>query len=151
MKVTLIPKGARIEKAEVSAVFLVGFIGEKIVACRNERGWDIPGGHLEEGEEPMDGLRREAEEEAGVYFMGAMPYLKISLPNSLPGESKYRGKYMLFFVSDSCALGEFIPKPDAFERELFNVETFIERYHGDKITLKVLRDLIQKAEEYLGE
>ena len=81
MKITLISKGAEIKKEEVSAVFLIGFIGDKIVACRNERGWDIPGGHLEDGEEPIDGVRRETEEEAGVSFKDAIPYATLSLPH----------------------------------------------------------------------
>lgn len=28
--------------------------------------WDVPGGFLEEGEDPVDGLRRELQEEAGI-------------------------------------------------------------------------------------
>ena len=142
MKITLIPKGSIIKKSEVSAVFLIGFIGEKIVACRNERGWDIPGGHLENEEELIDGLRREAEEEAGVSFVDAMPYAKSSTSN----KGKYKDKYMVVFVSNSCKLEDFTPKPDALERDLLDTETLIERYHGEK---DLLCDLIQKAQESL--
>ena len=138
MKITLISKGAVIRKAEVSAVFLIGFVGDKIVAARNERGQDIPGGHLEEGEEPIDGLRREAEEEAGVSFVDAIPYATLSLP--------HEEKCMLFFVSNSCILGDFTPKPDAFERDLLNIKTFIGRYYGDK---DLMQELILKAQESL--
>ena len=35
------------ERKSVSAVFLVGFIDGQIIAARNERGWDVPGGHVE--------------------------------------------------------------------------------------------------------
>ncbi len=136
IEITLIPKGAIINETKVSSVYLIGFIGDRIVAARNERGWDIPGGHLEEGEELVGGLRRETEEEAGISFVDAIPYATLSLPNGQ--------KYMLFFVSDSCKLGNFIPKPDAFERDLLEVETLIERYYGDK---DLLRDLIKKAKE----
>lgn len=138
MKVALIPKGTIIQREKVSAIFLIGFIGHKIVAARNERGWDIPGGHLEAGEELIDGLRREAEEEAGVSFTNALPYATLSL--------SHEEKQMLFFASDSCKLGDFTPKPDAFERELMDVETLIKRYYSDK---SLLRDLIQKGQEFL--
>ncbi len=138
MKITLISKDTVIEKEKVSAVFLVGFLGDKMGACRNERGWDIPGGHLEDGEERIDGLRREVEEEAGVSFTNAAPYAILSLSSE--------EKYMLFFASDSCVMGNFTPKPDAFERDLLDVETFIDRYYGDK---DLVRDLIKRAREVL--
>ncbi len=142
MKVILIPKGTIIQKTKVSAVFLIGFIDDKIVACRNERGWDIPGGHLNEEEELLDGLRREAEEEAGISFIDAIPYAKSSASNN----GKYKDKYMVVFASNSCKLEEFTPKPDALERDLLDVEILIERYHSDK---DLLRDLIEKAKESL--
>lgn len=142
MNITLIPKGAIIKKSEVSAVFLIGFIGDKIIACKNERGWDIPGGHLEDGEELIDGLRRETEEEAGASFVDAILYAKSSTSN----KGKYKDKYMVVFTSNSCKLGDFTPKPDALERGLLDADTLIKRYHGDK---DLLRDLIQKAKEFL--
>lgn len=33
----------------VSAVFLIAFNDDGILCGRNERGWDVPGGHLEKG------------------------------------------------------------------------------------------------------
>ena len=137
--ITPIPKGVSIDKTKVKSIYLIGFIGDKIIATRNERGWDIPGGHLEEREEPIDGVRREVEEEAGVSFDRAIPYAILSLPSE--------ETCMLFFASNSCKIGDFIPKPDAFERELIDVETLIERYHWDK---NILRDLIEKAKESIN-
>ncbi|MBI3458917.1 NUDIX domain-containing protein [Candidatus Azambacteria bacterium] len=138
---TVVPvsKESVIKKAEVSAVFLIGFIGNKILAARNERGWDIPGGHLDREEELLDGLRRETEEEAGVSFENALPYAKLLVPN--------KDKYIIFFVSNSCTLGTFIPKSDALERDVLEIEILIERYYGNK---NLLLDLIQKAKDLIA-
>jgi len=52
----------------IGAVFLVAFSDGKVLSVRNERGWDVPGGHLEGEENILDGLRREIDEEAGAVF-----------------------------------------------------------------------------------
>lgn len=38
---TIIPK-----KEFLSAVFLIAINGDKILSIKNDRGWEIPGGHL---------------------------------------------------------------------------------------------------------
>lgn len=58
-------------KENISAVFLVAFRDGKILSARNERGWDVPGGHREGDEECLAALRREVLEEAGVEVRAA--------------------------------------------------------------------------------
>lgn len=123
----------------VSAVFLVGFVGDKILAVRNERGWDVPGGHLEEDESLAEGLRREVREEAGATFVEAIPIAVLSKPE--------QAKLMLFFAADGCILGRFEPKEDAFERRLLDRGQLLARYHGDRM---LLAQLIASACQKLG-
>ena len=42
------------------------YIDNKILLLKNDRGWDLPGGHLEKDEDIEDGLVREIEEETGL-------------------------------------------------------------------------------------
>ncbi len=122
-------------RENVSAVFLIAFFDGKVLSARNERGWDIPGGHLEKGEDLLQCLCREIEEEAGVLVSGAIPFATLSSPVS--------PKIMLFFASRSCTISTFVPKKDAMERDLLEVDDLLSRYHGDK---DLLRFLIREAE-----
>lgn len=54
-------------EANVSAAHCLAFSGDRLVLARHvDRGWTIPGGHVEAGESVIDAMRREALEEAGV-------------------------------------------------------------------------------------
>lgn len=37
---------------------------DSMLLIKNSRGWDIPGGHIESGETPLDAIKRELKEEA---------------------------------------------------------------------------------------
>jgi len=73
--------------------------------------WDLPGGFLEEGEEPLAGLRRELREETGldvetVAFLGAFvePYLE---------------RYVLGLTWQVVAAGDAIAADDVAEVRWF--------------------------------
>ncbi|MFA5781870.1 MAG: NUDIX domain-containing protein [Bacteroidales bacterium] len=124
------------QKQSVSAVFLLGFIDGQIIATRNERGWDVPGGHVEPGDTNLlSALQREVKEESGVIIDGqAIPFATLQFEGN--------DKQMLFYTSRDCRLSDFIPSQDAFERSLMRVDDFIACYNSDK---KVIEILIARA------
>ena len=128
------------EVETVSAVFLLGFVGELVLSCRNERGWDIPGGHVERGESLEVALQREVQEEAGASVYNPTPYALLSTHGN--------PKAMLFYASSTLSLHDFSPRNDAFERKLMSTEDLLRLYHGDAT---LLQRLIREAQEILGK
>jgi 8-oxo-dGTP diphosphatase len=59
-------------------VYAIGFKGDRFLMVNNKKrgGWEMPGGKVEEGEDPKDSSVREFREEAGVLFLpvGCMDY-----------------------------------------------------------------------------
>lgn len=123
----------------ISAVFLVGFRQGKILAARNERTWDVPGGHREGDEDPLMALKREVLEEAGAEVRDAVPYAILT--------SSTTTKVMMFFASNAFNVVKFVPSEDALERDLLDPEELLRRYDGDK---ELLRALIEGAKSRLG-
>lgn len=123
-------------RENISAVFLVAFHNDKVLSIKNERGWDIPGGHLEGDEDSLTGLKREVLEEAGALVNNAKPYAILSSATS--------SKVMLFFASNSIELTKFFPSEDALGRDPLNQDELINLYYGDKGLLKSLIDCARK-------
>lgn len=121
--------------ALISAVFLLALEGERILSIRNERGWDIPGGHIAPGETPIAALIREVREEASATFDNAEPCCVITVPD--------RREVMLFFVTDRFELRPHAPGPDGIERDLVPIDVLLDRYYGPK---SILRQIVSNAE-----
>lgn len=133
---TTLPK-----KELLSAVFLIAIDGDKILAIENDRGWEIPGGHIENGETLEEALIREVQEEAGASFTGAKLFSIISSDN----QDKYKDKVMLLYVTSRFKLDEFTPSEDAFNREVIEIDEFFKRYTG-RIDFK---EIVQNAQKFL--
>lgn len=119
----------------ISAVFLIALRGDGILSVRNERGWDIPGGHVEPPETPLSALVREVLEEASASFRQAEPCSFATVPN--------RRDIMLFFATDDFELGPFSSSADAIDRDVVPIQVLLDRYYGPK---NILRQIISSAE-----
>lgn len=114
---TVLPK-----KELVNAVFLIAFNNSKILAIKNERGWDIPGGHIEGGETPEEGLIREVQEEAGATFSDA----KLFAISSSNNQDRH-DKVMFFYTTNNFTLGNFTTSEDVLGREVIGVKEFLRK------------------------
>ncbi|MBP7831989.1 MAG: NUDIX hydrolase [Candidatus Pacebacteria bacterium] len=122
-----------------SAVFLVAFDGSNILAIENERGWDIPGGHIEDGETPEEALIREVQEEAGATFQNAKLFAVIMSSN--PADAK--DKTMYVYTTNNVSLGPLTLSEDVLGREIIEVADLIERYQQTDVDMS---DLISHAQ-----
>jgi ADP-ribose pyrophosphatase YjhB (NUDIX family) len=110
---------------------------KKLVIIKNDRGYDVPGGHIEHNESPVVALHREIKEEASAILDNPMPCWILSSdynPQQTTG--------ILFFKS-YCTLKDFEANQEISERKLLLPEEFLKCYHGNK---QLIEHLLGNAE-----
>lgn len=131
--------------SEVTGVIAICFTADgKLVAVNiRKRGWDLPGGHVEEGEtDPITTLNREVMEEA--YMTVTEPQLVEVIQSDYFDDRK---SYMLVYAALVDEMLEFVPTDEVSARQAMDVEEFIDQYQaGDK---RLVRQAILEAKRML--
>lgn len=109
----------------VSTAHCLGFAtdGRFLLAQHVERGWTIPGGHIEPGESPDAAMRREAIEEAAA-TIGDAVVMATEQVDLVEGEANPRypqPSYQVFFLALVERLDVLVPNEECTESRLFAV------------------------------
>jgi len=132
---------------KVTSVSVVPFTADgQIVAAILERGVDLPGGHVQEGERAFDEVaRREAYEEAGITLrdVRVAQVIQSDYYGSAPDDLTYMVQATAFVD----AFADFIPTDESSGRVMLSIDEFLRRYiAGDT---EMMRRIVAAAHEVL--
>lgn len=123
----------------VTSVAVVPFLEDgRMVATVLERGLDIPGGHVQQGETSYEQVvQREAMEEACIE-VGDLRVVKI-LQSDYYGSQPHELTYLIVMAGKVTALHDFSPQHEALDRRIVTTEEFLSCYTaGDKAIMRVI-------------
>jgi 8-oxo-dGTP diphosphatase len=108
----------------VSTALVLAFMGDGLLMTELvQRGWDIPGGHVEAGEQPEETVRREVREETGATLGPLRPlgYHRLHLLGPRPESYRYPYPtcYQAFYQAQVTDLPAFLPTAETRGRALF--------------------------------
>lgn len=142
----VLPPDTLIPPEKITSVLVVPFTQDgKVVAVKNNRGWDLPGGHVEQTDSNIEATaRREAREEAKI----TLRRLKRSNVIKFRGETMHDDTYMVVMTGMVDKMSDFIPDKEIKAREILSPEEFIKKYTaGNKEQMEAI---IAKAQIEAG-
>ncbi len=126
-----------------SAVMGLPFYNGQIVLAQTKRGWEIPGGHVEEGENILNCLSRELEEEIGakdITGVRLFGFRKIINPDrkvyATEGKRYPRNTIVPYYLVDLGSEPTGPNAPDCFKCSQFDIyDPVIENSHDRDLLL----------------
>ena len=119
----------------VTSCFVVAITPNGHIAIsRPERGWGLPGGHVEAGESPEDCGRREANEECGI-TLGKLTVIGGWLAEKVK-ETEYNAKYpkrayqLMYLAQIEVISDNYTPQHEILERKFIPIEDFPKYHHS---------------------
>ncbi len=123
---------------DVTAVAGFCFQSGNILVVENPRGWDIPGGHLEPDETPVEALIRELSEEASFTVIQHVPIAYLESDYYLEHKS-----FMIIYTVEGTK-ANFAPSAEISACRFMAIEDFLWAYSGgNKELMKFLVAIAQ--------
>ena len=101
-----------------------------LMARLRTRGWDLPAGHIEEGETPEGAIRRECFEETAVHLDQVAPLgfyeLTVKAPRPRDYRYPYPTSYIVSFYGTIGEVEDFEPNEEAVERGFLAEEAAVQ-------------------------
>ncbi len=119
----------------VTSVHAIPFIDNNhVMLVQHEtRGWEIPGGHIEEGESPRDALVRELVEEAAIQgtpeLMGSVQVNNGIDPSFVAGKYPTIG-HQLFYRLNVSRVNPFPADFETLKRDVFHIDD-VQKFYGN--------------------
>jgi 8-oxo-dGTP diphosphatase len=112
----------------VTSVHCFCFHKSKVLFVHSrQRGWDLPGGHINKGESVTDALAREVSEEANVQIDGIRNVAAFMVKNNgpAPANKKYPFpiSFLTFHTAKIARIDPFCPNLETDGRELFDLDS----------------------------
>ncbi|MCD6429338.1 NUDIX domain-containing protein [bacterium] len=105
--------------------------------------WDFPKGHIEQGEEELDTVRREVEEETGLEDIKIIPGFKDSIKYFFQKEGKTIFKIVVFYLAQTNT------KDVRISPEHIGYTWLPFKKAEELVTFKNTKEVLKKAHQFL--